>query len=108
MKSPKDGEMRLIHQKIFHQEGTIIIARFFLIAGRTLAANRSGAMGRRRSQYRRWTSGGIGSSDLPCFPPSRIGVRITPGQRTLTRTPAAAASARREMDRPTTPNLEAA
>src|ERR1035438_7003492 len=48
-------------------------------------------------------SGGIGWSILPYFPPSiRAWVRTGPGQRTLTRTPAAAASIRRAVDRPTT------
>jgi len=38
-----DGDRRLSHQVIFYQDGTTMIARFFLIARRAFSAKRSGA-----------------------------------------------------------------
>ena len=84
-----------------------MIARFLAMACRALPANRSTFIGRSRSHFARVTSGGKGCNDFPYFPPSRIGVRITPGHMTLTRTFAGAAFIRRDVDRPTTACFEA-
>jgi len=76
-----------------------MIALFLATALMTFCAKISEGMGLSLSHISLTFSGGSSTSALQYFPPSNIGVRITPGHMTLTRTPKCAASARSDVER---------
>ncbi len=82
------GESRSRYQNAFHHPGTTMIASPRNTARSARSANFSGAIGRNRSHILRISSSVIPAVWVrPYRPPVSIGVRITPGQSTETRTP---------------------